>query len=196
MVKGILEPTLKTRMASGLAALMCAVLLSGCATRESPPAKPASQPGEEIEGFARLRKRAQVRKALPSSMRRTLERADEFELLSLDPELPESEGRSGELFRGHHVLGRVAVAEPGAREQILGAVYGSVSDPGFRLTCFRPRHAIRAVRGDRVVDVVVCFECLRGIAYEGEKQADFTLTHAGAARLTEFLSERGVEVRE
>lgn len=89
-----------------------------------------------------------------------LEQADRFDLLYLHPE--EQEPKAGvELFHGYRVLQAIPVSakERFRKALICRAVYRSLADPGAPAFCFNPRHGIRARKGKRSLDVVICFEC-------------------------------------
>jgi hypothetical protein len=43
---------------------------------------------------------------------------------------------------------------------VISALYRGIEEHNGGVSgCFNPRHGIRAVKGGRTVDVVICFEC-------------------------------------
>ena len=64
------------------------------------------------------------------------------------------------LFHGFSVLKQVQVAREGAKTQLVEAVYRSMADPeALQMLCFIPRHGLRAIQGDKSVDLVICYQC-------------------------------------
>lgn len=130
--------------------------------------KPAAPP----PAFA-LRDSERVLAVLPDDARDVLEQAEVFELLALHPEHDAAEGVPAEqLFHRWHVLGRTRIDGATERRTLIEELYRSLDgNPGEAASCFIPRHALRAVRGDREVGVVICFECLQclvhGVKAEG-----------------------------
>jgi hypothetical protein len=79
---------------------------------------------------------------------------DRFELLALDPRtIPDGE------FHGWRVLGWAAVTDPGEQARLVGELERAVAAAEGGYMCFDPRHGVRAARGGRAVDLVICFEC-------------------------------------
>ena len=117
--------------------------------------------GDSAEDRA-ARVRAQIAKLLPSTVRAALERPDRLQLYSLHPypHLYDEPVIESEAFHGYKVIGQALVTEPSDREQLVEALYDGLSSSDGRVAaCFHPRHGLRAVRGDHVVDLVICYEC-------------------------------------
>lgn len=101
---------------------------------------------------------------LPGDARAVLEQAEHFEILSLQPYPPRSDRPAPaflpERFHDYRVLGRASVPV-GARWRLLEALYAGVGEsPSLGAGCWEPRHGIHAVRGDRTVDLLICFKCI------------------------------------
>jgi hypothetical protein len=104
---------------------------------------------------------------IPDDIQSILEKADKFELISLDPEYQKEKPADG--FHGWKVLGRTTVKEADVRKTLLAAFEKGVEEnKGEVARCFDPRHGIRATRGDKTVDLVICFECYQVKAFAGE----------------------------
>lgn len=117
--------------------------------------------------------------ALPPETRKLLDSADSVELLSLDPKPfpPDAKNRG---FHGYKELGRVKLAKKAGREAVLKALYRGIDDSkGLVAGCFNPRHGIRAVSGDKTVDLVICYECLSMQVFVNGKRAPAALTVRG-----------------
>ena len=98
----------------------------------------------------------------------TLEGSGEITLYSLKPQSVPLTSRV-ETFRGYPIVKRV-VLRGGEKAKILGKLYTSLAEDAEPARCFLPRHGIRAVKGDRYVDLVICFECRQAVSYvDGSK---------------------------
>jgi hypothetical protein len=86
-----------------------------------------------------------------------LEKGERFTLYSLAPEVTQ-ELKSGPDFEGYRIMGQTQVTNVRTRADLLVALYGGIGK-GEVEACFMPRHGIRAVRGNKTVDLVICFEC-------------------------------------
>jgi hypothetical protein len=106
---------------------------------------------------------------LPSDARAILEKAEQLELLSLDPAV---EGvKAAEGFHGWKILGKTVVKDASTRKQILTALdKGIAESDGNGAKCFDPRNGIRAKRGNKTVDLVICFECGWIYVFHGDKE--------------------------
>lgn len=96
---------------------------------------------------------------LPAEVRAVIDGAESFELISVHP-MPLRDEGSDRVFRRHPVLGR-ATADEGVAAEVRALLYRGINaSDGTVAACFNPRHAFRAKRGDRTVDVLICYECL------------------------------------
>src|SRR5262245_65277714 len=104
-------------------------------------------------------KGAEKENQLPPKARAILEKAEAFELLSLDPS-PESERPKEGGYFGWKVLGKTTVKDADTRKRIVEALLkGIESSDGNGARCFDPRHGISAKHEGQTVDLVICFEC-------------------------------------
>ena len=95
---------------------------------------------------------------LPDKAKSILDMANQFDLLSLDPDAGRDQTK--DAFHGWKVLGKTVVKDPKVRKQILESLYEGISkSDGQGAKCFEPRHGIRASVEGKTVDLVVCFEC-------------------------------------
>lgn len=97
-----------------------------------------------------------------------LETANQYELLSLDPERPEVP--SPDLYHGYRVLGRTVVVDSATRQRLNRALRGGVESVfANRPRCFNPRHGIRVTRAGQVMEFVICFECQQVQVWNGSQ---------------------------
>ena len=106
---------------------------------------------------------------LSAEAKAVLDKAEQFELLSLDPAVEGVKGKEG--FHGWKILGKTAVKDATIRKQIVTALdKGIAESDGNGAKCFDPRHGIRAQRDGKTVDLVICFECGWVYVFHGDKE--------------------------
>jgi hypothetical protein len=103
---------------------------------------------------------------IPEPAKATLEKAEDFELLSLDPgtgkEAPQGD------FHGWKVLGKTTVKDAKVRKELVDAFVKGVAEyKDGPAKCFDPRHGIRVTRKGTIVEFVICFECSQTRVYGG-----------------------------
>ncbi len=103
--------------------------------------------------------------------------ADTITLYSLDGNVPlgspDAPGAPVEKFHGWPVLGKVVVDKFDDQKKLRKALEAGIEgNKGMVAGCFIPRHGIRSLKGDRTVDLVICFECMSMQVHEngGVKQ--------------------------
>src|SRR5262245_30134991 len=95
---------------------------------------------------------------IPDAVKAALEKADHWELLSLDPDRSQKPADGG--FHGWKVLGKTLVKDKDARKTLLSALEKGVKENrGVVADCFIPRHGIRVVHNKKTYDLVICFQC-------------------------------------
>src|SRR5262245_51900338 len=93
---------------------------------------------------------------IPEAVKTALEKADQFELISLDPSERDKPADGG--FHGWKVLGKTLVKDKDGRKKVLDALAKGVADnKGEAAKCFIPRHGLRVVHDKKTYDLVICF---------------------------------------
>jgi hypothetical protein len=94
---------------------------------------------------------------LPTEVLDILSKAEQFELLSLNPN---SEGdQSKDAFHGYKALGKTVVKNAEARKHLTESLIKGMEGDIDPAKCFNPRHGIRATHDGKTVELVMCFEC-------------------------------------
>ncbi len=111
------------------------------------------------------------------------------------------EDGKGELLYGYPVLGKVVVADPEKRREVVAAVKEAIRNPPEHVAgCFVPRHVVRSVDGGRTVDFVICFECSQYETYrDGQHngpRGGGPITRSAKATLDQLLTDAGVPLPE
>ena len=119
---------------------------------------------------------------LPSEFAEILRETEEWTIYALQPEM---EGPVEDGFHGHAIRGQATIDSRSDRAQLSHALaQGIAGNQDMVASCFLPRHGIRAGSGDRVCDLVICFECLQINVYDGgEERAAQVLTTSGPQRV-------------
>jgi hypothetical protein len=149
----------------------------------------------------RIPTREELQRAFPHDVDAVLENAKRFVLYSTSPT---PSGVEKERFHGYGVLGKMTVADPAPKKQLLAALYDGIAEAqrptkeGFRHTaagCFNPRHGIRALSQDgKVVDLLICFSCRNAKAYAGEDETGFGITKTPQAFFNRMLRANGIPI--
>jgi hypothetical protein len=128
---------------------------------------------------------------LPKDVRAVLDKADRFELLSLDPTRQKEKPKDD--FRGWKVLGRTEVKDAETRKKLVAALYKGIADSdGTVAACFNPRHGIRATHDGKTVELVICYECLSMQAHLGETRSSALTTRSPQKTFDQVLRDAKV----
>jgi hypothetical protein len=126
---------------------------------------------------------------IPPEARDILETAEEFQLLSLDPD-KDSE-RDG--FHGYKVLGMTRIKAGAPRAELVRALKkGAAEEEGFEAICFQPRHGLRVIRQGKTADFLICFECLNVAVFMGDKGDSFRTTKSPKPVFDKALKDAGI----
>jgi hypothetical protein len=132
---------------------------------------------------------------IPDDLRAMLEKADQFELLSLNPDETKEKPKDG--FHGWQVLGKTTVKDAEARKKLFAALEKGVAEnKGEVARCFNPRHGIRVTHDGKTADLVICFECLQVKAFAGDRRHDFLVTPSPQPTFDAVLKEAKVPLPE
>lgn len=102
---------------------------------------------------------AAVFRITPDYERKTrpvLEESDEFILYSLSAW---GDMEKQPLFHNFPILGRKELTDPALKARLVNTLYRDLRRGGPEYSCFTPSHGLRAVRGGRTIDVVICYSC-------------------------------------
>jgi hypothetical protein len=127
------------------------------------PAGACGEPDPDFEA------RASLNEALVTTIFEVLAEPDELDLLTL-AHRPFKDTPPERMFHGYPVLGRASITDRAQQRSLVGAFYQSAREGGGYMLCFMPHHALHAVRGDAVVDIVICFGCLQYVVYDGQRR--------------------------
>ena len=109
-----------------------------------------------------------------------LDEAESVELLSLDPR--DRTTTPGSFFHGWKVLGRTTIRDRDGRKAIAGAIQRGIREADDAAGCFEPRHGLRATKGGKAVDLVICFSCRWIEVHDGGETAFVRTSPAAKSR--------------
>jgi len=129
---------------------------------------------------------------IPDPAREILEKASQFELLSIGH--GPSTKKPAEDFRGWPVIGKTTVEDPDTRNRLVAALEKGVEEnKGDSMKCFNPRHGIRVTHDGMTADFVICFECFQVVVYvTGDKEQRFLITASPAPVFNQALQHAKV----
>jgi hypothetical protein len=151
-----------TRRVLSLLLLVATLVLAGCWMNKKP--EPYGEQREARQGFVWKSK-------LSAKVRRTLDKADSFDLYSLEPEVTPEQAK-GEKLHDWPMLGKTTVSDPQKKKELFERLDAAIAEPGKGgAKCFQPRHAIRVDYHGDLVELLICFECGWVYVYvNGEQQ--------------------------
>jgi hypothetical protein len=135
--------------------------------------------------------------SIPSDVLRDLRAAETFEMFSLDP--CEKNRDKKEFFHGWVILGKTIVSSSKERNEILKALQRAAyeHDMSSTIFCFLPRHGIRVRQGERLLDLVICFQCEKLYVYkveDGDEDEIVYLRGSAQPNLDEVLRRANVSL--
>jgi hypothetical protein len=117
---------------------------------------------------------------LPDAARMALEKADQIDVLSLDPEGAE---KTNGAFHEYKVLSKATVKDADALKDIATAVEKGVADGGPIAKCFEPRHGLHVVAKDKTYDFLICYQCSQIQVFTGSAEP-VTVATSSASKAT------------
>lgn len=126
--------------------------------------------------------------------------ADRIILLSLNPNpIRDADGEVDEVlcsdavFHGHNVIGQLEVHDAGNRSELIKTIHHDILDSPIRpARCFIPHHGVRAIKGQQILDLVICFSCSLFMAYPPGVVTRSTISRNSRHLLDSLLLNAGV----
>jgi hypothetical protein len=137
-------------------------------------------------------------KSLPPNVRDILENAETFEILA---EIERKDGKiTYPLTEGFDMKPNIKaeISDANTRKEILENFYRDAAKGSEPALCYIPHHILRAKRGDKTVEIEICFSCSR---FQGKGSfGEFSGTVGRGDEQTENLFNRiiatnGVEIK-
>src|SRR5262249_16382704 len=129
---------------------------------------------------------------LPADAKTVLEKADEIELYSINPD--KKAKKEGTGLQGWEVLGKTTLSGENKKAIVKALNKAIAASDGSVNKCFNPRHGIKATHDGKTVELVICFECLSISGWtDGEPFSVLTSDQAEDAFNT-MLTDKGVKL--
>ena len=132
-------------------------------------------------------------KSMPPNVRELLENAEEFEILA---EVERKDGKlSYPITEGFNIKPNIKaeISDANIRKEILENFYRDVAKGSGPANCWQPHHILRAKRGDKTVEMEICFSCSK---FEGKGSfGEFSGTTGRGDEKTEKLFNRIIETQ-
>jgi hypothetical protein len=159
--------------------IMVGVSLAACPSRS-----------KETNGFGAPPSPPTITNVIPAAAAAILEQPDQFELLSLNPQV--QQGATGADYHGFRVTGTVVINDPETRQRLVSSFERAVAEnQGTAAACFNPRHGMRVTRNHKQVEFVICFECNR-VRVFGAVRGEFLVTNSAQASFESVLHNKGI----
>jgi hypothetical protein len=131
---------------------------------------------------------------IPDKVKEALDKAESFDLYSLDPTRLKLDEVPKDAFHGRKVLGKTTVKDAETRKKLLAALEkGIAENKGEVAGCFNPRHGIRVTHDGKTYDLVICFECFSAEVYDGDKKdGSFLVTNSPQPAFNKVLTDAKV----
>lgn len=128
---------------------------------------------------------------IPASLR-PLALADQVILYSIDGNdyEPGKEPKAAEKFGRYPVLGKTELGKE-ARAEVIAALASGLNKD-FPAKCYWPRHVLRAIKGESVVDFVICFQCNQTFVYADGERTELRFSKNTQPALDKHLKAAGI----
>jgi len=132
--------------------------------------------------------------------RSILAEADSWTLYALEPRLKRPVRGEAPYFHHYEIIGEATVSNQALRSKLTEELnWGMLSyklSPSLGKLCFNPRHGIRAETAEGMVDVVICFNCLRLRVYRpgAAKSESKGVTEYPRAAFNEIFEGAGLSI--
>lgn len=117
-------------------------------------------------------------------------------LFSIDPHPKSVDLPSLPTFQGWVVLGQTKVAASDQRQQLADTLRQGLSNWSGHdaISCFNPRHAIRATGGGQQHDFLICFECGRLYYYPPNSEIQRLQIRAKAGPFNDIFAAANIPI--
>ncbi len=121
-----------------------------------------------------------------------------LEVWSLDPSVDSRKEKVKKSalypFHDNYSIGRAELQGDEAIHKLLLSIIRSIANgPDTNDLCFDPRHGLRIYDQKGFIDVVVCYECLQGVIYDGKNEMWFRTSADAQADFDAVFAQLGLK---
>ncbi|HEU4754225.1 MAG TPA: hypothetical protein VFU47_14035 [Armatimonadota bacterium] len=142
----------------------------------------------EIERIGLSRAKARFRAELPASFREVVDNADRVVVYALGW----VRGKRQTTFHGYRVRGRALIQSRREIVNLARVMHDSIATPVGPMACYAPHHALSFVRGEKRVDLLVCFLCVQMYAQMGGEYVWCNIDRSALPALNAALRQAGI----
>ncbi|HEX8833695.1 MAG TPA: hypothetical protein VF719_05815 [Abditibacteriaceae bacterium] len=134
-----------------------------------------------------------LKRIFPLDSREVFDRSQRITVYALDPH---SEGYKGKnSFHGYKVLDSARLTRR-LRKELRTAFYENVKREGVAALCFFPHHGLRAQRGGKTLDFVICFGCAQLVTHYSGQESGVIFSRYQTSRFNAIYKKSGVTIRD
>ena len=148
-------------------------------------------PVEDFKTPTRKPNFTKLKRVFPKDSKSVWENSDRMILYSLDP--------NGFVKKGFHryaIIGQTEIKSRKVRADLVAHFYDGMEEKIYPAGCFEPHHAIRAIKENKTVDLLICFACSGVEIYYGELYSKTHVAKTPQAFYDAVLTEAGVPLRK
>ena len=117
------------------------------------------------------------------------EQSDRFILYSIDSfRMPDVKT----TFHEYPIVGQVEIQDSKIRSKLIAYLYDGMAGFALAAACFNPHHAIRAIKGNKTIDLVICFTCSGVDIYYGKLEGHANVAPEPRRFYDSVLTDAGV----
>ena len=127
---------------------------------------------------------------LPEDVAKILAKAEQIELLSLDPD---KRKEAKDSFHGYKVLGKTALKDAETRKKLVEAFTKGTEGEITPALCFIPRHGLRITHDGKTAELVICFQCAQFHVYDSTgKLTSLLINKTPEPMFDQLLKDAGI----
>lgn len=146
--------------------------------------------------YARQMRQLEIRAAFPPEVKQVLDKSEKFYLYSLQAErLPAADLKTMPNFHGYPISGQTPIRPVPQRGDLIAALWEGLGKQ-TKTACFAPHYGVRAVRGRKTVDLLICFACEEIEIYDDRGLRRITVSSSAQRVFNRVLAEYDVPLPE
>ncbi len=135
---------------------------------------------------------ARIEEFFSAESREILEHGDRWTLLSIESTGLDEPIYGKGTFHGYRIAGQTDV-DAARRDGLVAALYDGIAEKHlFHGACFAPHHGIRARKGNRTLDILICFDCHIFEMYPGSGHGTPPIAESARPAFDAALRQAGV----
>lgn len=130
-----------------------------------------------------------LRAAFPGDSKAILDESDQLFLYSINSM---SMGAKKNSFHGYLIVGRTEIKDKKVKADLVSQFYAGMAANLEPADCFFPHHALRAVRGGKTLDLLICFSCNGVKTYYENEEGSTSVNRDSESSYNQVLKKAGI----